>query len=118
VVQHLIYHLSSPSEILMDLTTWLLLWVTIWALIGVVIAFHASDRGGSWTVWFFVILLLGVIGLLLYIAVGPEGEKLSADELKELRAKQWRLMVHGPSQEEIDEWKQLVEKEEEEKFDG
>jgi hypothetical protein len=96
----------------------LLLWIFLWVPTGLIIGMHARDRGSSLVLWLLTTLCLGIIGLLLYIAVGPDGPPISelsdeqAKAYKEDRKKRRRLLLHGPTDEEIQEWKELKKEEE------
>jgi len=89
--------------------TWLVMWTIIWVPIGVAVGTHSQNRGDGFYFWFLTVLLLGLIGLLLYIAVGPRGPPLSDEELEAKRRENegsGRLLLSGLSDEEIEEWKE------------
>lgn len=48
---------------------YLIVWIILWIIIGLAISSDAKKRGMSGEGWFFIILLLGPLGILLYIAI-------------------------------------------------
>jgi len=50
-------------------------WLIIWILIAIWVYRDAESRGASGVLWLIVVILLGLIGLIIYIVVRPSGPK-------------------------------------------
>lgn len=45
--------------------------MVIWIIVSMLVASDASEKGGSGAIWGITVFFFGLIGLLLYIAIGP-----------------------------------------------
>ena len=48
-------------------------WLVIWILVAVWVYRDAESRGASGVLWLVVVILLGLIGLIIYLVVRPSG---------------------------------------------
>ena len=49
------------------------IWFVIWILVAIWVYKDAEKRGASGVLWLLVVLLLGIIGLIVYLVVRPKG---------------------------------------------
>jgi hypothetical protein len=49
-----------------------ILWFVIWILVAVWVYRDAEKRGASGVLWLIVVILLGIIGLIIYLIVRPK----------------------------------------------
>ena len=52
-----------------------LAWLIIWILVAVWVYRDAESRGASGILWLIVVILLGLIGLIIYLIVRPSGPR-------------------------------------------
>jgi len=60
---------------LFGMTGWMcpVIWLVIWLLVGIWVYRDAESRGASGVLWLLVVLVLGIIGLIIYLVVRPKG---------------------------------------------
>jgi hypothetical protein len=49
------------------------IWFIIWILVGIWVYRDAEKRGTSGVLWLIVVILLGIIGLIIYLILRPGG---------------------------------------------
>jgi len=49
------------------------IWLVIWLLVGIWVYRDAESRGASGILWLLVVIVLGIIGLILYLILRPKG---------------------------------------------
>lgn len=54
-----------------ELCGWYLLWFVIWLAVGLWAKKDAEERGEGGVKWFLVVFILGIFGLLIWLAVRP-----------------------------------------------
>ncbi len=50
----------------------LVVWFVIWLLVAIWVYKDATKRGANGVLWLIVVLLLGIIGLIIYLVVRPK----------------------------------------------
>jgi hypothetical protein len=55
---------------------WYILWFVIWALVALWVYRDAERRGTSGLLWAIVVILLGIVGLIIYLVVRPKQQGL------------------------------------------
>ena len=48
------------------------IWLIIWVLVAVWVYKDAESRGASGVLWLIIVILLGIIGLIIYLVVRPK----------------------------------------------
>ena len=56
---------------------WVIVWLVIWILVGIWVYKDAEKRGKSGALWLIIVILLGFIGIIIWLIVRPPigGEK-------------------------------------------
>ncbi len=49
-----------------------IVWFIIWILVAIWVYKDAQSRGASGVLWLIVVILLGIIGLIIYLVVRPK----------------------------------------------
>ena len=49
-----------------------IIWFVIWVLVAIWVYKDAESRGASGVLWLIVVILLGIIGLIIYLVVRPK----------------------------------------------
>ena len=62
---------STDGAMFASIFTILLFWFLVWFIIGILVYRDAERRKKNGLLWFFVILLLGLIGLVVWLIVRP-----------------------------------------------
>jgi len=56
---------------------WAIIWLIIWILVGIWVYKDAEKRGKSGVLWLILVILLGIIGIIIWLVIRPPigGEK-------------------------------------------
>jgi heme/copper-type cytochrome/quinol oxidase subunit 2 len=61
----------------------MLLWFIVWIIIAIWVYKDAESRGMNGALWLIVVIILGIIGLIIYLLVRA-GEKGKKEEIKRI----------------------------------